>query len=221
MISQVNDFGQTESLRPLKDRLDLYVKRLVHQHTSSVVLPISWATYKDLVSSSLDLENKVDRVIFQSLAERNVRVQQPMENQRTHNRSTQQKQQYIIRLLDSIHSAHDIPSVSVACLDSSEDRKTLIYKLLEWTATPFRHGLHRVYITVRLLRKWNLSGVDVDAHVLAFLNDSPKANENMENVYHVISELVRSQTFPVGKYLQWLVAKGVTGDWEAGQSNVS
>ena len=218
---QVYDFGQIESLRPLRDRLDLYVKRLVHQHASSVILPKSWAMYKDLVSSSLDLENKVDRIIFQSLAERNIRVQQPMENQRTHNHSTQQQQQYIIRLLDSIHSAHDIPSVSVACLDSSEDRKSLIYKLLEWTATPFRHGLHRVYIAVRLLRKWKLSGVDVDAHVLAFLNDSPKAKENMENVYHVISELVRSQTFPVGKYLQWLVAKGVTGDLESGQSNVS
>lgn len=218
---QINDFGQIESLRPLKTRLDLFVKKLVHQHTSSVILPTSWATYKDQVSSSLNLENKVDRVIFQNLAERNVRVQQPMENQRTHKRSTQQQQQYIIRLLDSIHSAQDIPSVSVSCLDSSEDRKSLIYKLFEWTATPFRHGLHRVYIAVRLLRKWKLSGVDVDTHVLSFLNDCSKAKENMENVYHVISELVRSQAFPVGKYLQWLVAKGVTGAGDSGngQSN--
>jgi mediator of RNA polymerase II transcription subunit 12 len=32
----------------------------------------------------------------------------------------------------------------------------------------------------------------------------------MDNVYHAISELVRSQTFSVGRYLQWLMAKGVT-----------
>ena len=179
---------------------------------------MSWATYQDLVSSSLNLGDKVDRVVFQNLAERNARVQQPMQCQRSHNRSTQQQQQHIIRLLDSIHSVHDIPSVSVACLDSSEDRETLIYKLLEWTATPFRYGLRRVYIAVRLLRKWKMSCVDVDTHVLAFLSKSPKANESMENIYHVISELVRSQTFSVGRYLQWLVAKGVTADL---QTNVS
>lgn len=158
---------------------------------------------------------------MQNLTERNVRVQQPMQCQRSHNRSMQQQQQHIIRLLDSIHSAHDISSVSVACLDSSEDRATLIYKLLEWTATPFRYGLRRVYIAVRLLRKWKMSGIDVDIHVLAFLSKSPKANENMDNVYHAISELVRSQTFSVGRYLQWLVAKGVCGDLRTDQHDVS
>lgn len=162
----------------------------------------------------------MDRAIFQNLAERNARVQRSMHSQRTAHHSVQ-RQQHVIHLLDSIHTAHDISSVSVACLDTFEDRATLIYKLLDWTATPFRHGLCRVYIGVRLLRKWKMAGVDVDSHVLAFLNESPKANQNMDNVYHAISELVRSQTFSVGRYLQWLMAKGVTVDSAFDKHNVS
>ena len=162
----------------------------------------------------------MDRAIFQNLAERNARVQRSMHSQRTAHHSVQ-RQQHIIHLLDSIRTAHDISSVSVACLDTFEDRATLIYKLLNWTATPFRHGLCRIYIGVRLLRKWKMAGVDVDSHVLAFLNESHKANQNMDNVYHVVSELVRSQTFSVGRYLQWLMAKGVTVDSAVDQQNVN
>lgn len=153
----------------------------------------------------------MDRTILHNLAERNARVQRPVHCKRSTKCSTQQQQQHIIRLLDSIRTAHDISSVSVACIDTFDDRDTLIYKLLEWISTPFRYGLRRVYIGVRLLRKWKMSGVDVDSHVLGFLSESPKANENMDNVYHTVSELVRSQTFSVGRYLQWLMAKGVTG----------
>ena len=162
----------------------------------------------------------MDRAIFQNLAERNARVQRSMHSQRTAHHSVQ-RQQHIIHLLDSIRTAHDISSVSVACLDTFENRATLIYKLLDWTATPFRHGLCRVYIGVRLLRKWKMTGIDVDSHVLAFLNESHKANQNMDNVYHVVSELVRSQTFSVGRYLQWLMAKGVTVGSAVDQHNVS
>ncbi|CBF76885.1 hypothetical protein AN4741.2 [Aspergillus nidulans FGSC A4] len=71
----------------------------------------------------------------------------------------------------------NIASTSVACLNALEDRQTLVIKLLEWSATSFRSGLH------------------------------PQLD--MDNVYHIISELVRSQTFSVSRYLQWLMAKGV------------
>lgn len=211
-LTQLSKSEHAGALKPLIDRLSLYVKRLVREYTSSAILPTSWASYRDFVSSSLDLDDKVDRAIFQNIAERNVRVQRPMHCQSAAHHSGQQQQQHIIRLFDSIRTAHDISSVSVVCLDTFEDRATLIYKLLEWTATPFRHGLRRVYIAVRLLRKWKMAGIDVDSHILGFLSDSPKANENMDMVYHAISELVRSQTFSVGRYLQWLMAKGVSRD---------
>lgn len=164
--------------------------------------------YKPQVSSCLNLEQKVDRVLFQSLAERNARVQLPRQSKQATRGSPQQR---IIRILDSIHSAQDISSVSSACLDAVSNRAVLVSKLLEWLATPFRHGIYRVYIGVRLLRKWKASGVDVDDHILEFLTRTGSSKKfNMDNIYHAVSELVRSQTFSVGRYLQWLMAKGIT-----------
>ena len=200
--------AKLETLHPLVDRLSRFIKKLVHEHTSSMILPNTWDLYKHQVSSCLNLSNKVDRALFHSIAERNARVQRPRNSKQATHRSPHQ---HIIRLLDSICSAQDLSSVSSACLEAVDDKSILVSKLLEWLATPFRHGICRVYVGVRLLRKWKSCGVDVDEHILSFLTrfrDSKKLN--MENVYHVISELVRSQTFSVGRYLQWLMAKGAT-----------
>ncbi|KAJ5594457.1 Mediator complex subunit Med12 [Penicillium hispanicum] len=200
--------AHSEALQPLIDRLSRFVKKLVHEHTSSIILPNSWETYKHQVSSCLNLSQKVDQALLQTLAERNQRVQRPRHATKTTQRAPNQR---IIRLLDSIRSVNDIPTISAACLDVIDDRNALISKLLEWLATPFRQGTRRVYVGVRLLRKWKLSGVDVDDHILAFLTRvSANTRLDVGNIYHAISELVRSQNFSVGRYLQWLMAKGVT-----------
>ncbi|KAE8350277.1 mediator of RNA polymerase II transcription subunit 12 [Aspergillus coremiiformis] len=205
---QVTQPEKVGPLQPLVDRLSLYIRKLVLEHTSSVVLPNSWEKHKELISSCLNLKDNIHRTIFQNLSERNSRLQLPKNHQETTQRSPQQR---IIQLFDSIRSAHDISSASVACLTTIEDKAVLISKLLEWTATPFRYGLCRVYTGVRLLRKWKMSGIDIDSYILSFLAQTRMTGPfNMENIYHIISELVRSQTFSVGRYLQWLMAKGVT-----------
>ncbi|KAF7125224.1 hypothetical protein CNMCM5793_001333 [Aspergillus hiratsukae] len=197
----------TKSLRPLTDRLSLHIRKLTLEHTSSVVLPRSWEKYKDLVSSCLNLRDNVHRAVFQNLAERNARVQRPRKCQET---TQQPPQQRIIQLFDSIRSSHDITSVSAASLGAIDDKAALVLKLLEWAATPFRYGVCRVYTGARLLRKWKTAGVDVDTCIISFLAERQMSDQlNMDNIYHIISELVRSQTFSVGKYLQWLMAKGV------------
>lgn len=196
------------SLQPLVDRLSRFITKLAREHTSSMILPNSWDLYKPQVSSCLNLEQKADRVLLQSLAERNARVQRPQQSKQTTRGSPHQR---IIRLLDSILSTRDISSVSSACLDAVSNRAVLVSKLLEWLATPFRHGICRVYIGVRLLRKWKACGVDVDDYILTFLTRTGSSKKlNMDNIYHAVSELVRSQTFSVGRYLQWLMAKGIT-----------
>ncbi|CAI7630667.1 unnamed protein product [Penicillium viridicatum] len=194
-------------LQPLIDRLSRFIKKLVLDHTSSMILPNSWETYQQQVSSALDLGNEVEKALFQSLAERNARVQRPRHSKQTTQRSPHQR---IVRLLDSIRSAQDLSSI-FGYLDAFDDKAVLVFKLLEWLSTPFRHGLCRVYIGVRLLRKWKLAGVDIDSHILAFLSRGQNNQKlNMDQIYHVVSELVRSQTFSVGRYLQWLMARGVT-----------
>ncbi|CEL07775.1 Putative Mediator of RNA polymerase II transcription subunit 12 [Aspergillus calidoustus] len=207
-LQQIKDIRRPLLFQPLVDRLSCCIRKLVLEHTSSLILPSSWDTYKDLIRSCLHMKETADKAIFDALAERNVRVQLP----KSRPESTQQSaQQRALHLFDSIHSSHDFPSTSMACLNSVEDKPALVAKLLEWSATPFRSGLCRIYTAARLLRKWKMSGVDIDSYIIMFLsNVEDTAQLNMDNVYHVISELVRSQTFSISKYLQWLMAKGVT-----------
>ncbi|CAI7575268.1 unnamed protein product [Penicillium glandicola] len=205
-VQQATEAKLTQ-LQPLIDRLSRFIKKLVLDHTSSMILPTSWETYKQQVSSALDLDNEAEKALFQILAERNARVQRPRHSKQTTQRSPHQR---IVRLLDSIRSTQDLSSIFTH-LDAFEDKASLVFKLLEWLSTPFRHGLCRVYIGVRLLRKWKLAGVDIDSHILAFLARGQSNQKlNMDQIYHVVSELVRSQTFSVGRYLQWLMARGVT-----------
>ncbi|CAG8936163.1 unnamed protein product [Penicillium salamii] len=205
-------------LQPLIDRLSRFIRKLVRDHTSSMILPQSWETYSQQVSSSLDLTNEADKALLQSISERNARVQRPKHSNKTTQRSPHQR---IIRLLDSIRPAHDISSISTY-LDAFEDKAILVSKLLEWLSTHFRHGLRRVYIAARLLRKWKSTGVDIDGHILTFLSGAQKSQGlDMEPIYHVISELVRSQTFSVGRYLQWLMARGVTNGAPSQELKVS
>ncbi|KKK24898.1 hypothetical protein ARAM_000132 [Aspergillus rambellii] len=205
-LRQITQPRKPTSLQPLADRLSSYIKRLVLEHTSSVILPTSWERYKDLIYSCLNMKEQTDRAVFATLAERNSRVQVPKDRPET----TQSAQHRVINLFDSIRSSHDISSTATACLTALEDKAALVFKLLEWSASPFRFGLGRVYTAARLLRKWKTFGVDIDSHIISFLGTVQDANQlSMENVYHVISELVRSQNFSISRYLQWLMAKGV------------
>lgn len=194
-------------LQPLIDRLSRFIRKVIRDHTSSMILPNSWETYIQQVSSSLDLTNEADKDLFQNISERNARIQRPKHSTKATQRSSHQR---IIGLLDSICPGHEFSSI-LTVFDTFEDKALLVCKLLEWLSTPFRYGHHRVYIAARLLRKWKSTGVDIDSHILAFLSQR-RSQQKLETdpIYHVISELVRSQTFSVGRYLQWLMARGVT-----------
>ncbi|KAL4973776.1 hypothetical protein BDW66DRAFT_141599 [Aspergillus desertorum] len=206
-LRQISELRRPAVLQPLADRLSRCIRKLVLEHTSSLILPQSWETDRDLILSCLNMEETADKTIFNSLAERNSRIQLPRARPEFTQQSAHQK---VVQLFDSIRSSRDIPSTSVACLNALEDRLTLVTKLLEWSATPFRSGSRRVYTAARLLRKWKMSGVDIDSYILSFLSTTRDiARLDMDNVYHIISELVRSQTFSISRFLQWIMAKGV------------
>lgn len=215
---QVSKAGRGGLLEPISQRLSRLVKKLVYEQSSSAVIPRSWDKYRSIMSSCL-VNDAADEAIFQTLVDRNFYLQSSKSPGRVSQRSPQQQ---IISFLDSACSTYDINATSEACLSAIDDKGALIDKVLEWCSTPFRQGLVRVYIAVRLLRKWRRSGMDTDHHIFSFLlNAQGKVGLQLDNVYHVISELVRSQTFSVARYLQWLIAKGVVNSHQDNVGKVS
>lgn len=202
----------------MSHRLSHLIRKLVYEQSSSAVIPRSWDKYRNILSSCL-ATNSGDEAVFQALADRNSYLQCCKGPGNVSQRSPLRQ---IITSLDSACSTYDINTASEACLSVIDDKEALIARVLEWCSTSFRQGLVRVYIAIRLLRKWRRSGVDTDHHIFSFLSNAKgKVGLHMDNVYHVVSELVRSQTFSVGRYLQWLIAKGIVDSHQENEHKVS
>ncbi|KAF2265315.1 hypothetical protein CC78DRAFT_579454 [Lojkania enalia] len=125
--------------------------------------------------------------------------------------TTQDKTRRILQLLDSINYnvTVSIEQLATECMELMADPRSLMSMVLQWASTLYRDGSHRVYLTTRLLRRWSSLGFDIDDGILSHLRavGSNTAYES-RNVFRIIAELVRSKTFSIGKYLQWLIATG-------------
>lgn len=207
------------NLQPLIDRVSLLVRRLCRENSPCLILPRSWGRYQDVVASSL-ADDSWEKAVLQSLVLRNARVQRPGTNCPSRQRSPQEQ---VIKLLDASRATCDMCALSSSCLALVPDRQELVSVLLRWASSPFRHGLVRVYIAVRLFRKWKRSGMDIDACIFPFLTKTSieQLTSSLANVYHIIVELIRSQTFSVGRYLQWLVARGAVEQYRQNYSQAS
>jgi mediator of RNA polymerase II transcription subunit 12 len=114
----------------------------------------------------------------------------------------------LLLLLDTAASDDYLEELSTQCLDMIEDRGLLLNEVLEWSTCLYRQGLSRIYIAANLLRRWNSLGIDTDGAILDFLAKSAMITCHKPSVYILVSELVRSKHFSVGRYLQWLIARG-------------
>lgn len=94
-------------------------------------------------------------------------------------------------------------------METMPDSTLLIAAVLQWACSCYREGDHRTYLAIRLLRKWNHLGADVYDGVISYLRDrSWVGSGDLRVVFRIVAELVRSKTFAVGRYLQWLIATG-------------
>ena len=115
----------------------------------------------------------------------------------------------LIRVLDRIPLRFSLPAVSGECLAVVNEHGVLVATVIEWASTRYRNRVDRVYIAVRLLRRWRKQGVSLDNPILIFLGQcSTLAGILRANVSKIVAELVRSSHFSISKYLQWLISRG-------------
>lgn len=126
--------------------------------------------------------------------------------------SASQRSYYMLyQLLDGVDYETNITvdELAYGCMELFPDQDRLISAVLQWASSLYRQGLHRVYLVTRLLRKWNHLGIDVSQGILKYLpRVALDRSKDAELVFRVVSELVRSKTFPLGRFLQWLIATG-------------
>ncbi|KAF2691505.1 hypothetical protein K458DRAFT_381358 [Lentithecium fluviatile CBS 122367] len=117
----------------------------------------------------------------------------------------------IYTLLDSVDYSTILPIDELAfdCMEVISDAGRLTSTVMQWASSIYRQGSHRIYLATRLLRKWSQLGADVYDGILAYLPIMAlDQSKEPAVVFRVIAELLRSKTFSLGRYLQWLIATG-------------
>lgn len=117
----------------------------------------------------------------------------------------------VYRILDDVDYSRlvRIEQVSTDCMALIPNPIELVNVLLQWACSCYREGSHRVCLATRLLRRWAHLGADIYDCVTKYLEGMSWANGGESRiVFKIISELVRSRTFAIGRYMQWLIATG-------------
>ena len=191
----------------IQEQLARLLKSFIIANPACFILPGSWLKYGPLLMSCLGDEDADLNLSFERLSRRNLRLIWSRDKQS--HRPRKDSRPRLISLLDSIPMTFQLHQTSEECLQAMGNKELLIRTVLEWASSLYRKGQARIYVAVRLLRRWAKIGIDVGGSILAFLAASPTmVGLQKSNVYRIIVELVRSKHFSVGKYLQWLVARG-------------
>lgn len=114
----------------------------------------------------------------------------------------------LLHFLDELGRDIRMDELSSQCLEMIQDREQLIREVLEWSASIYREDISRVYLVASLIRKWHSFGIDTDSGLLTFLTQSRDIKCCKENIYLLVSELTCTNHFSIGRYLQWLIARG-------------
>jgi mediator of RNA polymerase II transcription subunit 12 len=198
--------GQTS---PILEYIEKLLMKLLVSCPSSLLLPRNWDKHRAILQR-LAFKHPHPLVVHavESLERRNFRI---MHSPTTNSGNPQNPVKRAMGLLDAVDFNVGIRIEKLAndCMDLISDGRELISTVLRWASSVYRDGLHRVYLATRLLRKWSCFGADIDDGVLSYLCSTDRHLEDeLCYIFRIVSELVRSKTFSVGKYLQWLIATG-------------
>lgn len=202
------------------DHLSRLIKTFAESHPNCFVLPLTWRKHKGTLGNCFSIVQPEGNVKLDRLIKRNERVSRIELCRPSGGQSSPDR---LFSLLDTSDMSNDIERLSSECLNLSLEAPYLISRLFEWASTKFRCGANRVYVAIRLLRKWrNLDiDIDVDKEIMSFLQrkaDTPGLVK--ERIYHIVSELVRSHSFAVSRYLQQLIAGGAISDHKVNNKDV-
>lgn len=190
-------------MAPLTDRLKALLKQLMTSNPEGFISSQHWATHRAVIKSNLAADDVRFSSILSSIDRRNSRFI----SSRTENEHSPRKR--LIQLLDATFSKPFTSVLLEKCWRIDDDKEMLLRTVLEWSTSLYRPGTAKIYIAVRLFRHWSTSGADITQAILSFLDSEVcEIGRNKPALYHLVSELARSEHFSIPMYLQWLIARG-------------
>ncbi|KAF2477271.1 uncharacterized protein BDR25DRAFT_390811 [Lindgomyces ingoldianus] len=200
---------EPDQVSPVLELLENTIVKLLSTSSACLLLPKSWDRHAIILRRLVE-KRPYPRVIhvIESLDRRNRRLVRSSSNTAA---SIHDSTRQVLSLLDSVDyiGGISIETLAYQCIEQVPDPRNLISVALRWASSVHREGSHRLYLVTRVIRKWSQLGADIDDAILSHLHSvASRRNVDPRNVFRIIAELVRSKTFSVGRYLQWLIATG-------------
>ncbi|KAK4177957.1 putative mediator of RNA polymerase II transcription [Triangularia setosa] len=190
-------------LQPLLSKSTTLLNTLILSSPENFVSPSVWSKYRDTIKACLPVGDTVRHDAFAAIASRNEQLMA------SGNRSQPAARHILVQWLDRNLQSPMSEEGPANSWNISKDKSALARALLEWCTSLYRPGKTKVYITSQLLQHWSMLGLDVTTEILDFLDADPCVQkERKDHLYHLVCELVRSDTFSVPRYIQWLSARG-------------
>ena len=191
----------------LQQLLGLF-KSILSSAPECLLVPKNWKKYGSTlqqystVHEDIHLQESVNK-----LSQRNAYLQ----NQSPcHGKGSEgSPKQRLIALLDSLFMRPNYSRTADACIRTSKDDDMLVWTCVEWSSSIHRYGLFRIYAATRLLRIWSQYGIELQNSLLKFLGlESGHEDLDRKCIYRLIAGLISSKHLSIGRYLQWLMARG-------------
>jgi mediator of RNA polymerase II transcription subunit 12 len=204
--------GKTSVHDTLKARLKKLIMVLAVTNRGCLIIPRTWEKYKYLlVPNTFTPEGRNAKSPAHNIARRNDRMTAPLL------KTPQNTQCALLKLysrLDSAGLTMDLAKLSAECVALVSNIPHLVAATLDWSASSYRTGFHRVYLAAGILAQLR-RGHDTDAAIMGYMQSSRGSTIDMSKVHRVIAELVRMECFSTGRYFQWLMTSGALSSDDA------
>jgi mediator of RNA polymerase II transcription subunit 12, fungi type len=195
-----------QASRPLVERLKKFVRDVATSRPGCFLMPQKWQQCEAVLLQCLHPDVEQHQKLIEHLRRINERAAGPIAPPEALPTSPSQS---LIQLLDAARAPYKVHLLAKECSRVCDDDDLLLMTTVEWACTRFRHGEARLYLAIRLLRQWHMTGRDLDGALHKFLaNNHSSQFLQAQSLHHLVAELVRSNDFSVSKYLQWLTARG-------------
>lgn len=188
----------------LSSQLASLLSTLIKDSPENFISPNPWLQYRDALRLNLPADDEACKRAYAAAQVRNHRLQV------LSTASAPAGRQHIVRLLDSILQAPPDEIFASKCWDSIEDSAEVARTLVTWATSAHRPGLAKVYLATNLLKTWSrqygFDATEVVLEVVQSVSDCDNVRKSL--VYHLVTELVRSDDFSVSRYILWLIARG-------------
>lgn len=210
LIDKYQLLGETldQTTTPLRQKLHDAIRGLLLSRPISFLMPDRWLDTVDVVRRCLDETIQQERKILSELNRINGRT---MGLDKNNFAAEPAPDQVIVNILDAAVAPFDITMLQEDLVSACSDVSLLIFTCLEWACTRFRTSRARIYLLSRLVRRWKREGHDVDTVILNYLSAfrEGKTTADVHLLRHLTAQLSRSTSFPLSKYLQWLMVRGL------------